>query len=469
VTGSVPGRKIVPWLVAIIAVAGTAAIWLLVYNLRRSAKVQTTTLAVLPFTDESAQRDQQYFSDGITEDLTQALALMPALRIPAAESTFRLRDATVAEAGRQLQVEMVLKGSVRREGGRVHINAQLVRVADNANTWSQSFDEPASAVVDAGQKLSRAVIGELGAGAWHPSRTTNSAVAYELYLHGLESLRKAGGGPSPEAAEYFKQAIGKDESFPRAYLGLAQAYDLTPEARAAALRALTLDESLGEAHVALARVLLWDDADWSTAEKELNRAKIVSPQCAEADVIAGLTFAYRLNSEQARAEMMRAVELNPLSARVRNAQALVALLTRDMRGSIAAARTAIELDPKFLPAYETLGRALVLTGATEEGITALRESGAQGSLGWAYGTAGQSKEARAVLRELTQQKEPPAFAIAQVYAGLDDREETFRWLERVLQSGAAGARGQVANIVGPDWDRVRSDARYAAALKKIGL
>lgn len=440
-SSAVPGRKIVPWLVAVMVVLATTAVALLILNLRRTASAKLISIVVRPFVDESTAHDQEYFCDGVAEELNARLGSFAALRVISFGSVFRLRTADSAEFIKQLGLDAILEGRIRKENGRLRISVRLSRVAESAPVWEHTFDEPAGTEVAIEDQIVREVIKRLKAGFVRPIRSTKNPEAHDLYLRGRAELRKRPGLPSPEAVGYFQQAIAKDSQYARAFAGLAESYRLAPEARPAALQALTYDESLGEAHVSLARVLMWIDADWATAEKELNRSRTLTPQYAEAYQLMSLILAFRGRNSEAAIELERALDLDPLSPEVHNVHATVLLFARDYPNAIRAAQRAFELDPEYTPAHQSLERALVLSGDH----------------------TGNSAEAREALRKLLEHPTPEPLEVARINAALGDRDAAFQWLEKVPQ------RGRIANIVGPEWDRLRPDPRYAALLKKIGL
>jgi TolB-like protein/tetratricopeptide (TPR) repeat protein len=451
----------VPWLVAVMVILATTAVALLILNLRRTATAKPISIAVRPFVDESSAQDQTYFCDGVAEEINARLGLFPALRAVSFGSVIRLRTAETAEFVKQLGLDAILEGRIRKEDGRLRIQVRLSRVAESTPVWEHTFDDPAGTEVAIEDQIVREVIKRLKAGFVRPIRSTKNAEAHDLYLRGRAELRKRPGSPSPEAAGYFRQAIAKDSQYARAFAGLAEAYRLAPEARAAALQALTYDESLGEAHVSLARVLMWTDADWETAEKELNRSRTLTPQYAEAYQLMALILAFRGRNAEAAIELERALDLDPLSPKVHNVHATLLLFARDYLNAIRAARRAVELDPLFMPGERTLGRALVLSGKFDQGIATLWGPTKDP---WALAMAGRTDEARRALDELLLNGwVPESLDVARVYAALGDRDQAFHWLDRVTE------RVRIANIIGPEWDKLRPDPRYAAMLKKIGL
>jgi serine/threonine-protein kinase len=444
------------------AILATTAVALLVLNLRRTATTKLISIAVRPFADESSAHDQAYFCDGVAEELSARLGLFPALRAVSFGSVLRLRKADTAEFVKQLGLDAILEGGIAKENGRLRVHVRLSRVAEAAPVWEQTFDEPAGTEVAIEDQIVREVIKRLKAGFVRPIRSTKNAEAHDLYLRGRAELRKRPGFSSPEAAGFFQQAIAKDSQYARAFAGLAEAYRLAPEARAAALQALTYDESLGDAHVSLARVLMWVDADWETAEKELSRSRTLTPQIPETYQLLATILALRGKHQDAPIMLEPALDLDPLSPQVHEVHAKVLILARDYPNAIRAARRAVELDPNFMPGNRTLGQALVLSGRFDEGISTLwgptRDP-------WGLAMAGRTDEARRALDELLLKGLAPSpLEIARAYAALGDRDEAFQWLDRFNED-----RGLLANIVGPEWDKLRPDPRYNALLKKIGL
>jgi TolB-like protein/Tfp pilus assembly protein PilF len=444
------------------------------------------SIAVLPFVDMSEKRDQEYFCEGMTEEVIHTLAQIPGLRVPARTSVYRLRNADIPEVGRQLHVETVLEGSVRKEGDNLRVTAQLIRVSDNTHLWSETYDQTTKTVFSIQQSIARAIVDKLrgqGAGTGiHASSTVNQE-AHNRYLMGRFYANKMSSPTVRQSIDYFKQAIAKDPNYAQAYAGLAESYDLaklfnalpTPvstEAKAAALKAISLDDSLGEAHVALARDLMWNGWDWAGAERELKRAIELSPQYPEAYQVYSWNLAYRGYPDKALLTIQKALDLDPLSARIGNVHAALLLFARRYDQALAASRKVIEMEPTFGRAYQTMGRVLVLQRRYDEGIAVLQKSvemgasgeGRLGWLGWAYGVAGRRDEAMKALHDATSGERPSPIAVALIYTGLGDRDHAFEWLDR-----ASANHGLIAQIQDPDWDNLQSDPRYAGLLKKTGV
>jgi tetratricopeptide (TPR) repeat protein len=424
--------------VAITTIAVAACIWLLLYNLRKSASAKITSLLVMPLADASAQGDQ-YFSDGITEELIRTLALAPRLRVPAASSALRLRSLSASEAAKRVGADTVLTGTIERDRGRVRISVEL----SGGHTWSQVVEEPsADSVVD---KIARAVVAELKAGVLRPSTSTSDNLAHDFFLRGRECARK---GDPTCAADYFRQALAKDSRYAQAYAELADVTGPT-EAKDAALKALGLDESLGRAHIALARALMDNDGDLATAEKELTRAETLTPQEPELYRVEAWRLAYAGNTRAALARIERALDLDPLSPATVNSYARLLIVARDYLSAQQSAGKALTLDPTYAPAHQTLGRAWALAGRTEQAITELASSPAQ--LAWASAVAGHRDIALRDAGSFT-----PIDA-ARIYSALGDRDQAFTALER-----AKANHDPLLDLIEPEWDKLRDDPRFAA-------
>lgn len=478
------------WLGPALVIFALAIVGLLVFRAVQVAKssrafpAHVNSIAVLPFVDMSEKQDQEYFCEGMTEEVIHTLTQVPGLRVPARTSVYRLRNADIPEVGRQLRVETVLEGSVRKEGDHLRVTAQLIRVSDNTHLWSETYDQTTKTAFSIQQSIARAIVEKLsGQVASVHKASTEDQEAHNLYLLGRFYANKMTSVGVRQSIDYFNQAIAKDPNYAQAYAGLAESYDLAglfnalpersaAEARAAALKAIALDDSLGEAHVALGRDLMWHAWDWAGAERELKRAIELSPQYPEAYQVYAWYLAYRGQTDEALRTIQKAIDLDPLSARIGNVHASLLMYARQYGQALAAVRKVIDMEPDFGRAHQTMGRILALQGRYDEAIAVLRKSvemGASGEgrlarLGWAYAVAGRREEALKILNEVTAGEHPPRMMIALIYAGLGDRDRAFEWLDRAVAN-----HGMIVQVLEPDWDNLRPDPRYAELLKKIGV
>ncbi|MGH7507263.1 MAG: BTAD domain-containing putative transcriptional regulator [Longimicrobiales bacterium] len=453
-------------------------------------------IAVLPFLDLSPNRDAEYFSDGVSEEVINALTHVEGLHVAARTSSFAFKGgkADIAEIGRRLHVGYVLEGSVRKDHDRLRISAQLISAADGFHLWSETYDRELKDVFDIQEEISRAVVGALeielgsGVGTRLIRNTTGSMEAYNLYLRGRYHFNAREPQALEQAVRIFEQAIAKDSAFAPAHAALAESLTLLcahaivsprqamPRARAAALEALALDPELGEAHAALGHIQTWYDWDWAGADVSFRRAIELSPSNASARHWYSVYLAAVGRLDDAVAENERAIELNPVSVLLRTTLGIRLFLVRDYRRALEQFRATLELDPTNGPALVWLGVASAHAGAGDRAIAAA-DSGFRNAswtmLGawraYTYAVAGHHREAREQLRALEHRVDSayvPPSVIARVYAALDERDSAFSWLERAYEE-RDGWLGFLT--VDPSFDPLRSDPRYRQLIRKIGL
>jgi TolB-like protein/Tfp pilus assembly protein PilF len=452
------------------------------------------SVAVLPLRNLAGDPEDEYLSDGITESLIGALSKVEGLKVIARGSafTFKGREVDPREAGRQLGVESVLEGSVRREGDRVRVEARLVSTSDGRVLWaSDTYDRPAGDIFAVQDEVARDVAGGLrlrlsGAdGRRLAARYTDSVGAYEAYLKGRYSLNKRTPEGITKATEYFQQAIAEDPNYALAYAALAESYDksywfmrqhpreVLAKEREAADRALALDDSLAEAHVAMATVYA---NEWRLREAaaEEERAIEINPGDAEAHH----NYAYRLidllRPEEAVAEIKRARELDPLNEVMNVDVGQILLFARRYDEAVAALRDAVEMEPGSANAHWNLAGAYERKGMYAEAVAEYAESltlSGEGREAAALKKAYESGGVRGFWREwLEQLKSRPGQAepseVANIYTELGDRNQAFAWLERAYQERSPALVGLASS---PWLDALRSDPRYSDLLRRTGL
>jgi TolB-like protein/Tfp pilus assembly protein PilF len=459
------------------------------------------SIVVLPFADLSPEKDQEYFCDGLAEDIIDALTQVPGLRVMARTSSFAFRgkEEDVREIGARLNVENILEGSVRRAGSRIRVTAQLVKASDGYHLWSQRFDREMTDVFAIQDEISKAIVEKLRlrlAGA-RPlvKRYTENLVAYDLCLKARYHLLKMTQEGREAGRRYCEQAIALDPNYALAYVVLSESYlwslywgssdprEAYPMSKSAALQALRLDDTIADAHSALGTVLGSGEFDWHGAEREFVRAQEISPSSVA--VRYGYAWCYALwflfpqgRVEEALAEMRSALELDPLDPFYNT---LVGYLLHCLRQSEAAVKQqqhAIDLDPTFFFAHWLLAVTYVNSGRFEEAIVAAERanelSGGNpltlGTLGSIYGRAGRAAEARRVLDELTARRRSayvPASALAWAHFGAGALDRGLEWMARGVEERdpllVTGLRG------GPTYDRLRSFPAYQALLRKMNL
>jgi TolB-like protein/DNA-binding winged helix-turn-helix (wHTH) protein len=460
------------------------------------SKPGITSIAVLPFTNETGDPNAEYLSDGISESLINSLSQLPGVKVIARSSAFKFKGTEVdlKEVAKALGVEAILTGRVTQRGENLSISVELVNASDKTQMWGEHYDrklsdllpiqrEIASEIVE---KLKLKVSGEKQGPAKH---YTESNEAYQLYLKGRFYWNKRTAEALKKSIEYFNQAIDRDPRFALAYAGLADCYvvpanrlpprEAMPKAKAAAIRALELDETLAEAHASLGRVLAAYDWDWTSAEKEYKRAIELNPRYAVAHQWYGGYLAVMGRSDEAIAERKLAVELEPLSPIINFELGLAFYFARDYDRAIEQFQKTLELDQNFpaahnfLPAaYEQKGmyteavaefkKAIPLTGRSEWSLS-------QAGLGHLYAVTGKKSEARTVLDELkraSEQEYVPASSIAFIYAGLGEKDQAFAWLDKGYEQRSF----QMQWIkIEPRWDGLRSDPRFEDLMRRMGF
>jgi len=457
------------------------------------ARIQS--LAVLPLDNLSRDPEQEYFADGMTEALITGLAQIRSLRVISRTSVMGYKGAKkpLPQIGKELDVDAVVEGSVVKSGPRVRITVQLIEVASDRHLWAKSYERDLSDVLSLQSEVARAVASEV--------RTTITPQEDErlrrvrpvdpevhaLYLQGRYHWNK---GTEPEirrSIELYEQALARDPRSALAYAGIADAWALLtdhflppletmPRAKAAAIRALELDETLAESHVALGNVYLLYDWNWSGAEKEYRRAIELNPSYAEAHGGYGHYLAVVGRHAESAAEMTKARELDPLSTAVLFGSGWNFLLAGRVDESIEVSRKAVELDPSFgwtrlnlALAYVEKGLLAEAVSEVEKGIAQFDSPLAKAVAGTVFAAAGDRKRARRVLDELaaiSDQRYVCPYEVALVHLGLGDRDETFRRLEK-------GFRDRSVCMVYTKYDpRMRplhGDPRYVDLVRRIGF
>ena len=455
------------------------------------------TIAVLPFKPLGADEDE-YLGLGLADDLITKLSnvkqfvIRPtsAVRRYAAEGS---KDALAA--GRELNVEAVLEGSIRRSGERLRVTVQLVSVSDGRPLWAETFDENFTEIFAVQDSISQKLTGALALKLTAPQKQlitkqyTENRAAYQLYLRGRYFWNKRTMAGHQKAIEYFRQAIEEDPGYALAYAGLADCYllmegytaghtaaDTYPKAKAFAERALQIDDSLAEAHTSLGKVYesLWL---WQEAEKEYRRAIELSPNYPTAHHWYSRYLRRMRRYEESLAESQRAQELDPLSLPINGNLAIAYMVKGDVASFIEQARKIKELDPNHPTMYAVLGlvylrqgRALDALAELEKAIKlSVREAEYLGYLGYGYAVLHRRAEALAILEELKRlyaEREAVGQDLASVCAGLEERDAAFAWLEKDMQAHS----GYAANIVyEPRFDSLRSDRRFKELLRRMNL
>jgi serine/threonine-protein kinase len=451
-------------------------------------------VAVLPFTNMSADPEDEYFSDGVTEEILNALTQLENLRVAARTSSFAFRGPSpdITEVGAKLNVETVLVGSVRRAGNRLRVTAQLINVANGYHLWSERYDRETRDVFAVQDEIAAAVTDTFKSsllGKRAPLtrlRHTENFEAYELYLKGryFQGQRVEG---LPKATECYRQAVELDTQYALAHAGLAEAfvflgiYSFLPPreafsvARKSAASALALDVGLAEAHAALAEINLFHDWEWAAAERGFEKAVALKPQ--DPGMLIWLSFFHAMlgNFETALPLGERAAEMDPLSLWIQGAFGIELYLARRFEDAILLFEKMIELEPGNSEAYRWGGRSKRLLDRRDEATAWLRQavklSGrnpwALADLATALAESGETDEATQLLAELEDRLSSewiPPMAIMFVHAALGEKDRAFDWLERSHE-----ARGVWLAAMKTDacFDALRSDRRFEQLLRRL--
>ena len=445
------------------------------------------SIAVLPFLDLSETKDQEYFCDGMSEEILEALAKVEGLRVVARTSSFSFKGKSVnaREVGEKLNVANVLEGSLRREGDRVRVTAELINARSGFHLWTETYDRKLEDVFALQDEITHAIVDALKvklAVSPSPRQQPNTEV-YDLYLQGIYFSNKGSEEDLRRALSFFQRAVEKDPTFARAWTGIAKVWyfladvyvkplDAYPASKAAALKAIAFDEKDAEAHCYLSeakRVLDWDLAG---ADAELKRALELNPNSAPAHFFSALLPLFRGELKEGLRLVLEAEKLDPVSP-ITSYVATAAYLANDqIDEAISEGQRTLQLDPNYFyldsdlaAAYRekgNFGEAIALYTKAQE-TTHLPSSG----LAITYARMDQQSEARNILAQLVQAREKryvSAPLIAAVYVAFGEKEEAFRWLERAYEEHS-GVLQWIAFL--PEFRALHSDARFPHLLRRI--
>ncbi|HEY4842813.1 MAG TPA: tetratricopeptide repeat protein [Terriglobales bacterium] len=473
-----------------------------IYTFRQRSALQSGVvqgrimLAVLPFANLSNDPEQEYFSDGLTEETITDLGELNPERLGVIARTsaasYKHTNKTIAQIGRELGVDYILEGSVRREGGSARITAQLIRVKDQVHLWAHNYDRETGGLLALQNELGRAIAQQVQVklttlyGVRLVNKYAPNPEAYELYLKGRFYLRQRTFDAIDKSIDYFQNSIGKDPGFALAYAGLADSYlaratglpqEYDPKAKAAATRALELDDDLAEAHAALGAEKADFEYDWQGAEREFKRAIELNPNYADAHYRYAWTYLTPLGkSDQAMSEMKKALELDPFSRMDNTVLGLTFFYARKYDQAEEQFKKAIELNPDFFVTYYHLAWLYSQIGQYPNAISEFTKgrllSGDDGvvksaaSQDVALKKAFAAKGATGFWQQLLKSREIGEFDTPQVYARLGDKERALRGLERNYEERAT--LGTLLNV-DPAFDSLRSDRRFGDLVRRMGL
>jgi TolB-like protein/Flp pilus assembly protein TadD len=469
----------------------------------RSAEISTQLLAntpsiaVLPFVNMSADLENEYFCDGLAEELLNALSKVAGLKVAARTSAFSFKgkDLDIREIGHTLNVNTVLEGSVRKAGSRLRINAQLINVADGYHLWSEKYDRQMEDVFDIQDEISLAIVEALKvrllgeAAGPVMKRHTVDVEAYQLYLKGRYFWNKRSEEGLKKAIEYFNNATERDNRYALAFAGLADCYTVLsmygvlppnktyPVSKAAAMRALEIDNRMAEAHASLAFVMYRYDWDWQAAGREFRHSIELNPNYAPAYQWYASYLSALGQSEDALKQIIRARELDPLSLIINRDVGMILYWARQYDQAIEELSKTLQMERSFGPAYAFLGLAYARKGMPEQAIAVLEE-GLQifqhepffmAQLGHALALAGQKDGAQDIfgrLVELSKRRYVSPSYLAIVCDALGEKDQVFEWLERAYEQRDDRL---VFIKVDPLSDNIRLDPRFPDLLRRLGL
>jgi TolB-like protein/DNA-binding winged helix-turn-helix (wHTH) protein/Tfp pilus assembly protein PilF len=455
------------------------------------------SLAVLPFVNLTGDPEQEYLADGMTEALITDLARLGAIRVISRTSAMKYKGAkkSLPDIARELRVDAIIEGSVLRSGEHIQITAQLIHATRDEHLWVQTYERHLRDILTLQREVSRTIAQQIHItltpqeqARFIDARPVNPA-AYEVYLKGRYYWSKRVGEGFEKAIEYFQQAIERDPNYALAYVGLADCYNMltnydllrpheaVPKARAAAIKALEIDNTLAEAHASLAFTKMNYDWDWPGAESEFQQALQLNPNYADAHHWYGLYLAAMGRPDEAMTEMKRARELDPLSLIINTNVGWLWYFARQYDEAINEYRKSLDMDPDFCSAHVKLGWAYEQQGRYAEAIVEFQtvlavspdDVALRAMLARAYALSGRRHEAADMLRQLSEQSTRSyvsPYLIALVHVGLGDNDQAFHWLEKSYNDRC----GWLAWLgVDPKLDRLRADPRFDGLRRRVRL
>ncbi len=493
-----PSRR--PWglrrylIAAAVLVPAAAALLFIEARTRPPALIRS--LVVLPLENLSGDPAQEYFSDGMTDELISELGQIGELRVISRTSvmTYKVAHKPLPQIARELNVEAALEGTVLRSGNSVRITAQLILAAADKHLWAESYEVELRDIFSVQKQVARSIAEQVRI-KLNPAQQTHlnqpkaiDAEAHEAYLKGRYFWNKRTGDGLKKAVDYFNQAIAKDPGYAQAYTGLADSYALMgdwqygimapreafPRAKAAAAKAIALDNTLGEAHISLAWCLDGFDWDWQAAGREFERGIELSPSYATGHHWYGWHLATLGRHGEAVAELEKAESFDPLSLIIGADLAEELLIARRYDEAGKQCRKTMNLDPSFALTRYVLGNLFMQERMYKEGIAELKQAieASPGStaftanLAYAYAISGKREDAATILNSLKDQGHGASNApeIALIYVGLGDKGQAMAWLEKAYEE-----RFNPGVLLRPSFDSLRSDPRFQDLLRRIGI
>jgi len=494
IVSGIKQHKLAAVIVLLVLVVGAVGLGL--YLHARNTEVAIESIAVLPFQNRSTEADSEYLSEGLAESLIYRLSQLPNLKVSPTSSVFRYKGKEIdpVKVGQELGVNAVLSGRIVQRGDNLTISAELVDVRYNKLLWGEQYDRKMSELLQTQREIAREIVDKLklkvsGEEKGLAKHYTESNEAYQLYLKGRFYWNKRNADALRKSVEYFNQAIEKDPNFALAYAGLADAYcvfptysaasprESYPQAKAAAKKAMEIDDTLAEPHASLAWVLFLFDWNFAESDREFQRAIQLNPNYPTAHHWYGdANLRVTGRFDEAIAQEKRAQELDPLSLIINADLGTTYIYARRYDKAIEQLRKTIEMDPSFYYARWRLGTAYELKGSLHEAMTEYQNARALNDdptvlalMGRAYAASGKRDEASRTLdqlKEIAKHRYVPAYAFALLYAGLGEKDQAFQWLERGYQDRAFD---MPYLKVDPLIDSLRSDPRFEDLLRRVGL
>src|SRR5438094_7569361 len=496
------GRKIVA-LTIVLAVIATGLLIFQFVRARSTSSLSTNassitnkSIAVLPFDNLSGDPQNAYFSEGVQDEILTRLAKIAELKVISRTSTQRFKSAPndLRQIAQQLGVANILEGSVQKANDQVRVNVQLINALTDAHLWADTYDRKLTDIFAVETEIAKTVADMLQAkltgSEQHviAARPTANTEAHQLYLKGRFFWNKRTGNDLKKSIDYFEQALAADPSYALGYAGVADAYvflpgytagapgDYYPKGKAAAKKALELDETLAEAHTTLALAIWYYDFDFKRANREFQRAIELNPNYATGHQQYGNNTLSALGRfDDAIVEGKRAVELDPLSLVINADLGMNYYYARRYDEAIEQLRKTLEMDPGYYYAHVNLGEVFSAKRAFDEAISEYQKARALnddpfvlGLLGHAYASSGNKSEALTILellKEVSRQRYVSMYSFAIVYLALGDKQDALRWLEQCYQDRAGADIGwiRVDALVDP----LRGDPRFEALAEKI--
>jgi eukaryotic-like serine/threonine-protein kinase len=476
-----------------------AAVGIGIYFRTKTSEVAIDSVAVLPFLNRSAEPDTEYLSDGLTESLIYRLSQLPNLKVSPTSSVFSYKNKEIdpVTIGNQLGVSAVLSGRIVQRGDSLTISAELVDVRQNKLLWGEQYERKMSEVLQTQREIARQIVDKLkvkvsGEETGLAKHYTENNEAYQLHLRGRYYWNKRSPESLHKAAGYFQQAIEKDPTFALAYAGMADTYALLggpeaggdmypneafPKAKAAALKALEIDETLAEGHVPLAHVKCYFDRDFAGAEREYKRAIELNPNYSVAHHWYAIYFSVLGRYDEALTEIKRAQELDPVSLSINAWYGRILLLRGEVDAAIEILKKTVELDPNFILGRLRLGQAYAEKGMFKEAMAefdrVLHLPGGKPlallSIAHTQALSGNREQALPPLNEaiqLSKQQHVSGAWIAAVYTALGENDKAFQWLEAANQ---ARDLNTIRLKHDPRYASLRSDPRFDDLVRRIGI